>query len=153
MATQNKIIRDRREFEGIFRNPKHARATWAQAVCDRYAKPALEPVPIYDKNGCLTPESQLELAVWKHLLSELQAEGSTRLPTEGEMMEACQQYYARHNAAAYTARRDTAGAKPVDETKQNLVMTNPLESMSDDELQVMLHALEAYHANDEDDNA
>ena len=142
MELTNKQIREQREFETMFKNPKHARATWAQAVIDRYAKPALEPIIIIDKDGNPTPTSQIETAVWKHLKAELEASGQDRLPTEGEMMEACQQYYSRHNAASYTARRDSMGAKPVDETKQQVSVHNPLEDLSDEELFVMQKALE-----------
>lgn len=144
MELTNKQIREQREFETLFKNPKHARAMWAQNVIDRYAKPAMKPISITDKDGNLTPASQLELAVWNHLKAELEAMGSDRLPTEGEMMEACQQYYSRHNASSYTARRDSMGAKPVDETKQSHTVNNPLEDLSDDELLVMRQALEAH---------
>lgn len=144
MELTNKQLREQREFETLFKNPKHARAMWAQNVIDRYAKPALEPIQIVDKDGNLTPTSQIELAVWQHLKAELEAMGLDRLPTEGEMMEACQQYYSRHNASSYTARRDSMGAKPVDETKQSHTVNNPLEDLSDDELLVMQQALEAH---------
>lgn len=143
----NDEIRDQREFETLFKNPKHARAMWSQTVIDRYSKPAMKPIPVVDKDGNLTPTSQIEQAVWNHLLAEIQASGSTRLPSEGEMMEACQQYYSRHNASAYVARRDSMGAKPVDETKQQVSVHNPLEDMSDEELLVMQKALEEHRAN------
>lgn len=144
MELTNKQMREQREFETLFKNPKHARAMWAQNVIDRYAKPALEPICIYDKDGNLTQTSQIEVAVWNHLKAELEAMGIDRLPTEGEMMEACQQYYSRHNSSSYVARRDSMGAKPVDETKQNVSMNNPLEGLSDEELFVMQAALDEY---------
>ena len=146
MELTNKQIREQREFETLFKNPKHARAMWAQTVIDRYARPALEPILITDKDGNLTAASQIELAVWKHLKAELEEMGLDRLPTEGEMMEACQQYYSRHNASSYTARRDSMGAKPIDETKQQVQVTNPLENLSDEELLVMQKALENHRA-------
>jgi hypothetical protein len=149
MELTNKQIREQREFETLFKNPKHARAMWAQNVIDRYAKPALEPIQIVDKDGNLTPTSQIEIAVWRHLKDELEAMGFDRLPTEGEMMEACQQYYSRHNAASYTARRDSMGAKPIDETKQQVQVNNPLEDLSDEELLVMQKALEEHRAKEQ----
>lgn len=144
MELTNKQIREQREFETLFKNPKHARSMWAQNIIDRYAKPALEPILVCDKDGNPTAASQIEAAVWRHLKQELQAMGQDRLPTEGEMMDACQQYYARHNAAAYVARRDSMGAKPVDETKQNVSINNPLEQYTDEELLVMQKALDEY---------
>lgn len=146
MELTNKQIREQREFETLFKDPKHARAMWSQEVINRYAKPAMEPIAIVDKDGNLTPQSQVERAVWNHLIDELKAQGKDRLPTEGEMMEACQQYYARHNSSSYVARRDSMGAKPIDETKQNLQVNNPLEGLSDEELFVMEKALDEYHS-------
>jgi hypothetical protein len=145
MELTNKEIRDQREFETMFKNPKHARAMWSQNVIDRYVKPAMRPIAIVDKDGNLTPTSQIEQAVWDHLSNELKQMGIDRLPTEGEMMEACQQYYSRHNATAYTARRDSMGAKPIDETKQQISAYNPLEDLSDEELLVMQKALDEFH--------
>lgn len=149
MELTNKQIREQREFETLFKTPKHARAMWAQNVIDRYAKPALEPIQIFDKDGNLTATSQIEIAVWRHLKNELEAMGLDRLPTEGEMMEACQQYYSRHNAASYTAKRDSMGAKPIDETKQQVQVNNPLEDLSDEELLVMQKALEEHRAKEQ----
>ena len=146
----NKQLREQREFQTLFNNPRGARQAWSQEITQRLAKPAMEPIAIYDSKGNLTQESQVEQAVWLHLLNELKEEGLERLPTEGEFMEACQQYYARHNPAAYVARRDTAGAKPIDETKQTIQIANPLDGLSDEELLVMQRALEDYHAQLDD---
>lgn len=152
MELTNKQLREQREFETLFKNPKHARAMWAQSVIDRYAKTAIEPIPIYDKDGNLSPVSQIELAVWKHLNAELKAQGIDRLPTEGEMMEACQQYYSRHNASSYVARRDSMGAKPVDESKQQLSVNNPLEAYTDEQLEVMQKALIEHQKQKEEED-
>lgn len=140
-----KQLREQREFETLFKNPKHARSMWARNVFDRYSKPALEPIIVTDKDGNILPQSQVELSIWRQLKEELEREGSNRLPSEGEMIEACQAYYSRHNAASYVARRDSMGAKPVDESKQVHTINNPLEAYSDEELLVMEKAL-AKHA-------
>lgn len=141
MEQDNKLQREQREFETLFRNPKHARAMWSKTVIDRYCKPVLEPINIYDKDGSLTPQSQLENKIWRYLKQELENEGSSRYPTEGEVMEACQQWYSRHNASSYVARRDSMGAKPIDETKQNVNINNMYENYTDEELEIMEKAL------------
>lgn len=145
MELSNKQMREQREFETLFKNPKHARAMWAQTVIDRYCKPAMPPAVIKDEKGNPTKESQLEMQIWDYLVNELKAAGFNRNPTEGEMMEACQSYYARHNSASYVARRDSMGAKPIDETKVTVSQHNPLEDLSDEELEVMRKALEDHH--------
>ena len=139
-----KQLREQREFQTLFKNPKHARTMWAQNVINRYTKTAFEPILVEDKDGNLSPQSQIEDAIWKHLKQELENDGLDRLPTEGEMMEACQAYYARHNAASYTARRDSMGAKPVDESKQSHEINNPFSNYTDEELIVMEKALEEH---------
>lgn len=139
-----KILREQREFETLFRNPKHARKSWAQNILNRLTRPAIEPIYIADKDGNPSPTYVIEKAIWDHLCQELKDAGLDRPPSEGEMMDACQQYYSRHNAASYTARRDSAGAKPIDETKQNIAVDNPLEGLSDEELFVMQQALGEY---------
>lgn len=154
MELTNKQIREQREFETLYKNPKHARQMWADKVVSRYAKPAIEPIKVLDKDGNLLPSSQVEIAIWQHLLEELKSQGLSRLPTEGEMMEACQQYYSRHNASSYIARRDSMGAKPIDESKQKISVANPLEEYSDEELEVMQKALIAHKdgKNDKDNS-
>lgn len=142
----NREIGEQREFEALFANPKTARAQWQLEVSKRYAKPAVKPIMLVDKDGNETQQSIIERTIWNHLIEELRAAGINRQPSEGEMMEACQQYYARHNAASYVARRDSMGAKPIDETKQNLnVNNNPLERLSDEELLIVEKALADYH--------
>ena len=145
MELTTKQRREMREFQTIFKNPKYARAAWAQTVYDRYSRPAMEPFPVtIDDKGTLSKESQIEMMVYKRLLKEFEERGLSRLPTEGEFMEACQSYYARHHSASYIARRDSMGAKPVDESKQTHEFNNPYESMSDEELIVVQEALEKH---------
>ena len=144
MEMTNTQKREAREFQTLFRNPKHARTQWAQAVYDRYSRPAMQPPIITDKDGNITPQSQVELAVWNHLKSELECAGLSRMPTDGEMMEACQAYYSRHNSSSYVARRDSMGAKPIDESKQVYTVNNPLEEHSDEELLILQEALDKH---------
>lgn len=143
MELTAKQLREQREFETLFKNPKYARSMWAKNVIDRYTKPAIEPILLTDKDGNTLPQSQIELAIWRQLEREISATGQERLPTEGEMMEACQAYYSRHNANSYIARRDSMGAKPIDESKQSHTVNNPLEQLSDEELELIQKTLEA----------
>lgn len=150
ITISNKLQRETREFESLYRNPKYARAAWAEKVYDRWSAEAQPPIQIYDEKGNLTPQSQVENAVWKNLLDEFKRRGISRKPTNGEMTEACQDYYSRHNSSVYVARRDSMGAKPVDESKQQVQVDNPLEGMSDEELLVMQKALEDYRKGGQD---
>ena len=149
MELTTKQLREQREFETLFKNPKHARAMWAQTVYDRYSKPAFEPIIITDKDGNISQQTQIEQTIWRQIKQELEIQDLSRSPTEGEMMEACQAYYSRHNAASYVARRDSMGAKPIDESKQAHSINNPLEELNDKELLVIQEALQNYREGKE----
>lgn len=144
VTISNKSLREQREFESLYKNPKYARAAWAEKVYTRWSAEAQPPIQIYDDKGNLSVQSQVENAVWSNLLKEFERLGISRKPTNGEMTEACQDYYSRHNSSVYVARRDSMGAKPIDETKQQVQVDNPLEGMTDEELFVMQKALEDY---------
>lgn len=144
MELTTKQRREMREYQTIFKDPMYARATWAKTVYDRYSRPAMTPFPIYDDKGKITKESQLEIEIYKRLVIELKAQDLSRLPTEGELMEACQSYYARHNSSSYIARRDSMGARPIDESKLTHEVYNPYAELSDEELRVMQEALEKH---------
>lgn len=142
----NQQIREQREFETLHKNPKHARAMWQENVYTRWSAPALPPIPLYDKDNNELPQSIIERNVYEALCKELKDKGLKRGPTNGEMTEACQDYYSRHSSSAYIARRDSFGAKPVDESKQTMTVNNPLEQYTDEELLAMQKALEETRA-------
>lgn len=141
----NRQIREQREFETLHKNPKYARAMWQENVYARWSAPALPPIKLCDKDGNELTQSIVERAVYENLCKELEEKGLSRGPTNGEMTEACQDYYSRHNSSAYVARRDGFGAKPVDESKQSMTVNNPLENYTEEELLVMQKALEEMH--------
>lgn len=130
---ETKALREQREFETLFKNPKHARSSWARKVYDRYTRPAMPPVVVTDKDGNETERSQIERQIYEFLENELKEAGESRRPSDGEFQEACMAYYARHNAASYTARQAAYGAKPVDESKVQTT-ENVFEGLSDEEL-------------------
>ena len=53
------------------------------------------------------------------------------------MILQCQIVKARCDTSAATFVRDTLGAKPVDESKIDASVTNPYESLSDEELEAL----------------
>lgn len=136
-----RALREQREFETLFKNPKYARSSWARKVYERYTRPAMPPIIVLDKDGNETERSQIERQIYAHLVKELQDLGEIRQPSDGEFQEACMAYYARHNAASYTARQAAFGAKPVNESKQT-VTENVFENLTDEELELLAAARE-----------
>lgn len=134
----NKNIRERKELENLFADPKYARQAW-KAIGNAIAvQPAVRPVAAYDKNGEETINSTIERYSYEKLASDIKKLGrEDREPTEIEMIMHCQMVKARTDTAAAIFVRDTLGAKPVDETKLDAQLSNPYEQLTDEELEML----------------
>lgn len=134
----NKNIRQRKEMENLFADPKFSRQAW-KAIGQAIAmQPAVKPIASYDKEGNETVNSQIESYSYNKLAKDIAELGKeTREPTELEMILHCQMVKARIDTSAAVFIRDTLGAKPVDETKLDAQLSNPYEQLSDEELEML----------------
>ena len=134
----NEIERTNKEMYSLFKDPKTMRNAWRSVGTAILARPASVPVLQYDKDGNPTFNSQIEDYTYNKLSKDLKQLGSDNtLPTELEMILACQIVKARTDTSAATFVRDTLGAKPVDESKMDMAVNNPYEQMSDEELEML----------------
>ena len=131
--------RNRKEIENLLKDPKYARKAWKAIGNIIATTPARRPIePIYDKEGNIVLPSLIEQYSYNSLKQDLDSLGEFRRePTELEMILQCQMVKARYDTAAATFVRDTLGAKPVDETKLDAQLSNPYESLSDEELEMI----------------
>ena len=137
----NKNIRERKEMDSLFSDPKFSRKAWKSVGQAILLQPARQPTPICDKDGNETANSMIERYSYnklsidiKHLATE------DREPTEIEMIMQCQMIRARTDTSAAIFVRDTLGAKPVDETKMDASVHDPYESLTDEELELIANA-------------
>lgn len=144
----NKDARETKEMRSLFADPKFARQAW-KAVGNAIANsPCTKPFQQFDKDGNPTLASEIDQYSYTRLKRDLdnlaKSNGSpAREPTELEMILACQMVRARYDTAAATFVRDTLGAKPVDESKSEVSVSNPYESLSDEELELLAKHREA----------
>ena len=140
----NKNVRERKEMESLFADPRMARQAWKSIGQAIALQPATKPTALYDKEGNETINSQFERYSYNQLAKDIQTLAKeNREPTELEMIFRCQAIHARHNPASATFIRDTVGAKPVDESKSEVTNINPYDELTDDELE----ALAAYRSS------
>ena len=144
-AKKQKEIRERLEMNNLLGDPKYARQAWRAIGQDLARRPCTMPHAILDKDGNQSIASLIEQISYESLLEDLKSlgkadDGTERKPTHLEMILQCQLIRARYDTAAAQFVRDTLGAKPVDESKWQGEISNPYESMTDDELE----ALQAY---------
>lgn len=134
----NKNIRQRKEMENLFADPKFARQAWKAVGTAIAMQPAVKPIRSYDKDGNETVASQIEAYSYNKLAQDIAELGKEeRQPTELEMILHCQMVKARTDTSAATFIRDTLGAKPVDESKVDANLTNPYEQLTDEELELL----------------
>lgn len=134
----NKNIRERKELENLFADPKYAKHAWKSVGQAILLNPVKEPIAVIDKDGNETFNSRIENYSYKQLskdIKELCKED--REPTEIEMIMKCQIMKARTDTSAAIFVRDTLGAKPVDESKVDAQLSNPYENLSDEELELI----------------
>ena len=131
-------LRTVKEMQSLFADPKYYRQAWKAVGNAILQNPATRAPEQYDKDGNPTLQSEIERYCWDKLSRDLQTLGEEgRAPTELEMILACQTMRARFDTQAAIFVRDTLGAKPVDETKLDAQVSNPYESLSDEELELI----------------
>lgn len=144
----NKPIREMKEMQSVFSDPKTYREAWKAVGNALLQAPATKTFCQVDKNGEPTLASEIDQYSYLQLKQDLaniaKAKGEeTREPTQLEMILMCQMIRARYDTSAATFVRDTLGAKPVDESKNELSVNNPYESLSDEELELLAKHREA----------
>ena len=134
----NKNVRQLKEMQNLFADPKFSRQAW-KAVGQAIAmQPASKPDKVYDKDGNPTVNSLIETYSYDKLAADIATLGQeNRAPTELEMILHCQMIKARTDTSAAIFIRDTLGAKPVDESKVDAQLSNPYEQLTDDELELL----------------
>lgn len=137
--TDNAKIRKQCEAKNLFADPKYARQAWKSVGTAILASPAVAPVADIDTlQGAIEDYSYKSLVADMDKLKAAYARpGEIREPTEIEMIMRCQILRARFDTGAAVFVRDTLGAKPVDESKVEATVSNPYETMTDDELEAL----------------
>jgi len=140
--------RDSKEMANLFSDPKYMRQAWKAVGYAIMQNPAVKPFTNLDKNG----EPTLEGLICDYSYNKLKSDiasitkpgEETREPTELEMIMQCQIVKARFDTSSAIFVRDTVGAKPIDESKVDAMISNPYEQLKDEELELLhQHRIEA----------
>ena len=130
--------RTEKEMISLFKDPKFQRQAWRSVGMAILQNPAQRAPMQTDKNGEETLQSAIERYSYQKLADDIKTLGEeNRAPTELEMIMQCQIMRARFDTSAAIFVRDTLGAKPVDESKVDAVVSNPYEQLSDEELELL----------------
>jgi uncharacterized protein YbaR (Trm112 family) len=133
----NKAVANRAYKEAlslIASDPRKIKSSMQHKALALLCCPVERPPLRYD-SGTQTMQSIVEQEAYNFF------ESQEIVPTEWEFMNKCQAIIGRINATSTTVARDTAGLKPVDETKLNIQPVNPYTELTDEQL-VELQAYE-----------
>ena len=134
----NAFDRTSKEMQNLFSDPKFSKQAWKAVGNAIINNPARKPMATYDKEGNETIASQIERYSYVKLKEDIaNLAKAEREPTELEMILHCQIVKARTDTSAAIFVRDTLGAKPVDESKINAQVSNPYETLTDEELEAL----------------
>lgn len=134
----NALDRTSKEMRNLFSDPKFSKQAWKAVGNAIINNPAKKPIATYDKDGNETIASQIERYSYDKLKQDIDSLGKEeREPTELEMILHCQIVKARIDTSAAIFVRDTLGAKPVDESKVSAQVSNPYETLTDEELEAL----------------
>lgn len=139
VAPSNAPARQFAEMAAILDNEKRAKAAARSLALQTLYTPMQRPKERYItlKDGSLvqTEDSIKEQEAWDRCKATLDMMGKhDQNPTMWDVMNNGQAFAGITNASNYAAIRDTAGLKPIDETKMTLIPENPYASMTDQEL-------------------
>lgn len=134
-APQNAIERQFAELSAILGNERTAKNAARSLSLRTLYMPMDRPQSRYtlSKGGeaIQTEDSIREQEAWDRCKA---ACGPDQNPTMWDVMNNGQAFSGITNPSAFVALRDTAGLKPIDETKLNIAPDNPYERMTDEEL-------------------
>lgn len=139
----NKEDRVKKEMDNLFKDPKFCRQAWKAIGSAILASPCKQMPATYDKEGNETFNTSLDRMTYEQLsrdIASIDPTAEAREPTELEMIIKSQIVRARFDTQAAVFVRDTLGAKPVDESKVAAQVSNPYESLSDEELEMIAEA-------------
>ena len=129
--------RQRKEMMNLFNDPRFSRKAWQAVGLALLQRPAIVTPVMYNKEGNETRDSLIECYSYDKLAADIEALGGGYKPIELEMILQCQMVHARHNPASAQFIRDTLGAKPIDESKSDVMVHNQYETLSDEELELL----------------
>lgn len=138
--------REIKELQSLFADPRYVREAFKSVGVALLQNPATRSPEIYDKNGMLTGETVIAQYSYDQLARDIkEIYKQDRAPTQLEMIMMCQMVKARYDTSAAVFVRDTLGARPIDESRTQVVQ-NDYENLSDDELEMLARYRAAQNA-------
>lgn len=126
--------REEAEYRSLFTDERYAKKAWKEMIGASLQGPA-KPLPEFlDKNGQVSPQSEIDLMAYNNVKARLIAEGKTREPMQAEMMVECAILRSRLDTNTLNLLLDRTAGKVKEELNVN---TSQYEDLTDEELELL----------------
>lgn len=146
--------RERREYKSLFEDERYAKKAWKSFIGASLQSDATILPTFLDKNGNVSPQSELDQMAYENVKRRLEVQGLTRAPMQAELMIENAVLRSRFDSNTLNMLLERTAGKVKEELN---VTANQYENMSDDELEILAEyrakkALEAPRREDSNDN-
>lgn len=129
-----KETREELEYKSMFTDERYAKKAWKTLIGASLQSDAA-PLPTFlDKNGNISPQSELDQMAYENVKKRLLSQNKTREPMQAELIVECAILRSRLDNNTFNVILDRTAGK----VKEELTVTaNQYEEMSDEELEML----------------
>ena len=126
--------REAREYKSLFEDERYAKKAWKEFI-GKALQSSAAPLPTFlDKNGNVSPQTELDQMAYLNVKNRLLAEGKNREPMQAEMMVENAILRSRFDNNTLNLLLERTAGKVKEELN---VSANQFESLSDEELELL----------------
>ena len=126
--------REALEYKSLFEDERYAKKAWKEFIGKALQSPARTLPTFLDKNGNISPQSEMDLMAYQNVKSRLEKQGISREPMQAEMMVENAVLRSRFDTATLNLLLERTAGKVKEEVA---VSGNQYESLSDEELEML----------------
>lgn len=129
-----KSEREAREYKSLFEDERYAKKAWKEFI-GKALQSSAAPLPTFlDKNGNVSPQSEIDIMAYQNVKRRLEAQGLDREPMQAEMMVENAILRARFDTTTLNMLLERTAGKVKEEINVN---ANQYENLSDEELEML----------------
>ena len=129
-----KSEREAKEYKSLFEDERYAKKAWKEFI-GKALQSSAAPLPTFlDKNGNISPQTELDMMAYQNVKNRLLAEGKNREPMQAEMMVENAILRSRFDTTTLNLLLERTAGKVKEEINVN---ANQYENLSDEELELL----------------
>lgn len=129
-----KARREELEFMSLFADERYSKKTWKRLMAESLESDAAVLPPFVDRNGEVSPQSQIYNQAYHNVLNRLTAQGLDRMPMKAEVLIEANVIKAAFDNSAFNTILDRTAGKVKEEIS---IGVGQYEQLTDEELELL----------------